>query len=120
MPVEQSRDDASWDPESAMAQLYVAFGQGAVSVHVAPAVLSKARAEYLDMVKKNSGRWDAIAGPMREYARALGRIAAHLAVGDGLDVILVKHYDAASKALIDNSHLTVCGPCPGCIDPHRR
>jgi hypothetical protein len=102
------------DIDVLVTQLLIAFGQGTGSLYIHPDVISQARRTYRPIVADALASWSATAIQAHEYARALGRIAGHLAVGEGLDIVLIKHVDAAAAMLRANSGTTACANCPFC------
>jgi hypothetical protein len=68
-------------------QIFIAFGQGAGVMRVADAAIRYATNTYWDVIEKNMVVWRDNPFRVREYARTLGHLAAHIAVGRGKTII---------------------------------
>lgn len=99
--------------EARLSQLFVAFGQGAGPVFLTVEAAQAARAQYKPLVTARLGEWDSQALMLFEYARALGRTAAHFAAHEGSPEIDAGHYQQASALLADRSRSAQVA-CPFC------
>lgn len=94
--------------ETVVAQLYIAFGQGAGSLYVSPEAIAAGRRQYEQLVAKNLEKWPQASLKALEYARAIGRVAAHLAVSEGWNTIQGDHYTSAAEMVRKNCHVEFC------------
>jgi hypothetical protein len=104
--------------ETVLAQFYVAFGQGAGSLFVDPDAIVAGRTEFEANIWPKIRSWEAAALPALEYIRSVGRISAHLAIGEGRNVISAGHFRDALRMFAE----TACPPfgmCP-CLDRVRK
>jgi hypothetical protein len=85
----------SYESEDLLALLFMAFGQGAGSMYATPGAVRIGRQEYARAIQPKA--WDQHAPYALEYARALGRVAAHLALQDGATAIDEPHFRSASE-----------------------
>ena len=111
-PVRKPRGgDGKPDLETVLAQFYIAFGQGAGSLFVAPDCIAAGRAEVEKNIWPRIKQWDAVALSALEYARSVGRVSAHLAVADGMNVIHALHYEKALNIVAQNpfNPFSFCG-----------
>ena len=101
---------ASYEHEDILAQVFMAFGQGAGTMHATPAAVRAGRLKYGPTLKVQN--WDADAPQVLEFARALGRVAANLAAQEGSTAIDEQHFRRASELVIGHQ----IGPwsCPYC------
>jgi hypothetical protein len=116
MPSPFAADAGTPNPDVLITQLLIAFGQGAGGLHVHPAVITEAGKEFRALVMKALDNWPTIAIRALEYARALGRVAGHLAVGEGYDIVLLRHTVKAIAMLRRNKDENVCATCPVCFE----
>jgi len=100
--------------EQILAQVFIAFGQGAGTMTVAHDAIDAARQEYADGIAASAPRWNEIALPTLEYARAIGRVAAYLAVKDGRNVISKGDWIEAAKQVAQHPDKTYRF-CPICM-----
>ncbi len=70
-----------------LAQLIVAFGQGAGTLFVSEAAAGTALAHFIPVVPKLVAQWDEVGHQVLEYARTIGRTTGHLAAGRGCGTI---------------------------------
>jgi len=97
-----------------LVQIYGAFAQGAGHLHVDDEVILRARADYVPLITRDLEHWP-VEGPRTLAAtRAMGQLAAHLAMEHGEVTIRLKHYRSAQKAI----H-RMRGICPF-VRPHIR
>ena len=82
-----------------LTQLFIAFGQGAGTMPVAAQVIAAATEDYLAAIHENVAGWRSIELQALESARGLGRLAAHLALQDGRDVVMTEHYQGARNGI---------------------
>ncbi|MBE3134442.1 MAG: hypothetical protein IMZ55_13290, partial [Acidobacteria bacterium] len=68
-------------------QIFVAFGQGAGVMRIADAAIVYATQTYWAVVQANMTVWEEDAPHVREYARTLGHLAAHIALQKGRTII---------------------------------
>jgi hypothetical protein len=100
--------------EDMVAQSVMALGQGAGTMLATPAALRLAQNAYARMLKGDN--WHLDAPVVLEFARAVGRVAAHLAVHSGGTVI---DRDDMGKAieLVRGRQMWPCF-CPYCPPVH--
>jgi hypothetical protein len=91
-------------------QLAAGFGQGAGLLMATEDALLRALDAYRDSVERRSGEWDAFALEAIEYARMLGSLAAHHALGDGRIVINPDDVDFALGG-VQKNRARPLGPC---------
>jgi hypothetical protein len=102
-----------------LAQIFIAFGQGAGTMIVSREAIRAGTRDYVRLVGAHLDRWDEIEFQTIEYARGLGRVAAHLAVGEAQHVILERHYRAASERFGATAP-SAAYDCPWCVAPMRK
>jgi hypothetical protein len=95
--------------------VHMAFGQGTVTMFATPSAARLARAAYKTILKAEE--WDQNALAVLEFARAVGRVSAHLANHQGATVIGTKHLKEAFR-LVRHGQMrpVMCPFCPS-IDP---
>lgn len=93
-------------------QLLIAFGQGAGAIYVSPDVITASASEYLPRIRTHLDGWDRDALRAIEFARAVGRLSAHLAMHDGTPTIGPDHFERALRETL--SKPSVMQPCPFC------
>ncbi len=98
-----------------LAQIFIAFGQGAGTMTVSREAIRAATRTYTSLVQANVTKWRDIELQTLEYARSLGRVAAHLALRDGSQVVRDEHYREASErfAAAATELEYDCPFCPG-------
>ncbi len=110
--------EASWlDPDvhQILSQMLMAFAQGAGTLMASREMIAAATADYAERVAREKGRWDAIALQTLEFARGLGRVAAHHAVRDGRNLITEHDYRRASEQMGQPKlRMAVYQDCPFC------
>jgi hypothetical protein len=102
--VETKGGDGGWDSETIMAQIYIAFGQGAGSLYVSRGAIAAGRRQYQKLVAEYSQNWSEVGQNALEYTRSVGRAAAHLAVGEGRNTISADNYAKAAALVRTVSH----------------
>jgi hypothetical protein len=108
--------ERGWTPaEDILAQMHVAFGQGAGALGVMTEATAALQERYRVIVGADLvGRWEEAGGQLLERVRAVGRLAAHRASEAG--------HDRISRAVFLGATLTVeaasdCPHCPGRWSP---
>ena len=80
-------------------QICCAFAQGAGHLHVENDAILQAREDYAGPLERGLERWE-VEGPRAlEAARAMGALAAHQALHDGVVTITRAHYQAARTTI---------------------
>jgi hypothetical protein len=103
-------DSPSFTQDDILAQVYMAFGQGTATMLATPAALRAGRTEYVKTFEPEN--WLTDAPVALEYARALGRVAAHLAVQKGATAIDEEHFMRAAE-MVRGNQVWPCF-CPYC------
>ena len=101
-------DAAAWH---ILGELLAAFGQGAGSLLVTGEAVEGAAAIYLDAIKERQATWAEIELSTVAFARSLGQLAAHYALGDRRDYVTGADLNQAITTIRPRM------PCPMCIDP---
>ncbi len=102
-----------------LTQMFVAFGQGAGTLPVSREVIRAGTREYAALVRANLDRWPTIEHQTLEYARGLGRVAAHLALHDAAHSVGEEHYrDAVERFAATASAVEY--ECPFCLAAARK
>jgi hypothetical protein len=82
-----------------LAQIFGAFAQGADGLYIDPEVIITARRDYTGPIERDKGRW-AEEGPRTLLlTRAMGKLAAQLAMADGTVTVQAKHYRHARRVV---------------------
>jgi hypothetical protein len=102
-----------------LVQLLVAFGQGAGTLHVSGEVVAAATDYYSPRLRKDLARWEEYELRALEFARGLGRLAAHVALHEGSDRILLKHYEEARGRFTPYWECPYCLTAPGNLTTRR-
>jgi hypothetical protein len=100
------------DPEVILLQILGAIAQGAATIRVGYSAAGAIRLRYLPLIQANVGRWEEDRLLVLEWARALGRQSAAMAVGRAAYEMEGEDVETASERL-----LLVRGPdgrCPFC------
>ena len=103
--------------EQILAQLFIAFGQGAGTMIVSLEAIEAATREYKPAIEKSAHKWNEIVLATLEYARAVGRIAAFQAIQGGRNVISEGDWRAAADQVYEQAN-KVKTPylfCPICM-----
>ncbi|OLC76698.1 MAG: hypothetical protein AUH72_18460 [Acidobacteria bacterium 13_1_40CM_4_65_8] len=100
--------------EQILAQLFIAFGQGAGTMTVSHEAIAAARNLYINRIPEFENKWDEIALQSLEYARAIGRVAALRAVQHGRNVISKDDWIEAAKQVAQHPDKTYRF-CPICM-----
>lgn len=107
-------DYPSFNQDDMLAQVFMAFGQGAGTMLATPAALRAGRAAYGKLFAPDT--WEQHAPLTLEFARAIGRLAAHNALQQGASAI----GEDDMKAAIQKIHEKQLWPafCPYCPPIH--
>jgi len=104
----------AYTQEGIMAQIWIAFGQGAGAIRVSHDAALELYRWYYEAITPEivHERWKTDAVQVLDRMRAIGRHAAFLAAGDGSTVIKPQYvYEAASKVQAQ-SQTPLCPPEP--------
>jgi hypothetical protein len=93
-------------------QLLAAFAQGAGTLHIAAETITSMVDEYWPAIRRQSDFESTLLEAL-EFARGLGRIAAHRALDDGSVVVRVEDLHEAARVLPHNPR--PLGRCPFCL-----
>lgn len=103
----------SWTTFRMLAQIFVAFGQGAGQLPVSDDAVQAATADYAEKIDAG-GDWGQTGPIVLGIARVMGQAAAAHALREGRPVITARDYTAA-RALIHEGHgyaRMLLGGCP--------
>ncbi len=96
------------DVDDVLGQVLIAFGQGTGAMRVPRKTVTAIRARYLAMADKALPRWEEDAVQALERVRAVGRLAAHLAVVRGDTRILAADFFRAAETVERDSGTPIC------------
>jgi hypothetical protein len=71
------------DQDLAIAACFIAFGRGAGNIEVSPDAVRELVRVYRPLIEHHAEDWETQSRQVLDYAEALGRLAAHIAVGEG-------------------------------------
>lgn len=103
----------SWTTFRILAQIFVAFGQGAGQLTVSDDAVRAAVADYAVKIE-GARNWDGAAPRVLGIARVMGQLAAEHAAREGRAIITAPDY-AAARAVIhgmSGEAPTLMGGCP--------
>jgi len=97
-----------------MAQILVAFGQGAGAIRVSQEAALELRRWYYGAITQDviDGQWETEAVQVLERIRAIGSLAALKATSTGSTAISTEEVYASAKAVQETSSTPLCPPVP--------
>jgi hypothetical protein len=110
-----SKEDTSYTQLGIMAQIWVAFGQGAGMTRVSQKSVMALHGRYFDHIEKSGIQdvWGEHAMQVLERLRAIGRVAAHKAMERGDTTISEEDVNTAMDAVERESDTDFCPPKAG-------
>jgi hypothetical protein len=107
-----SKEDTSYSQQGIMAQIWVAFGQGAGMTRASQKAVMALHARYFDHISSSGIKdvWGEHAVQVLERLRAIGRVAAHKAMERGDTAISEADVAAAITAVEQESDTSWCPP----------
>jgi histone H3/H4 len=104
----------AYTQEGIMAQVWIAFGQGAGAIRVSHDAAMELRRWYFDAITPEviNERWQTDAVQALDRIRAIGRLAALTAAGAGSTVIKPEDIYASAKKVQAVSCTPLCPPDP--------
>ena len=91
--------DLSDDGFVILSQIFCAFGQGADGLTIDGSAILEARRDYTAPIEGNKGQWSTMAPLVLSLSRAMGKMAAQMALGEGKITIDASHYRSARGAI---------------------
>jgi hypothetical protein len=82
-----------------LARIFGAFAQGVDGLYIDPEVILAARKDYSGPIERDKERWSTNEAGTLLLTRAMGKLAAHIAMADGKVSVQVEHYRAARRAV---------------------
>jgi hypothetical protein len=104
----------AYTQEGIMAQIWIAFGQGAGSIRVSQDAAMELRRWYFDAITPDivQQEWGTSAVQVLERIRAIGSLAAMKATSGGATAISPLHVYQSASAVQDTSATPLCPPDP--------
>lgn len=96
-----------------LGQAFVAIGQGSAGVMLTRDAVREVRKRYVPVLRENAAEWDGHAVAAFEFARGLGRLAAHRALAAHRNEIRATDIRYAAGR-VSRASLTIEKPCPFC------
>jgi hypothetical protein len=90
-----SHTELSDDGFVILSQIFCAFAQGADGLSIDGSAYLAARNDYSGPVERDKGKWHTDGPQVLAVSRAMGRLAAHIALAEGGITILATHYQSA-------------------------
>jgi hypothetical protein len=82
-----------------LAQIFGAFAQGADGLYVDPEVILTARRDYSGPIERDKELWPTEGPRTLLLTRAMGKLAAHMAMAEGKVTVQPRHYRDARRAV---------------------
>jgi len=110
-----SKEDTSYTQQGIMAQIWVAFGQGAGMTRASQKAVMALHGRYFDHIASSGIRdvWGEHAVQVLERLRAIGRVAAYKAMERGDTTISEADVNAAMESVERESDTEFCPPKTG-------
>lgn len=104
----------AYTQDGIMAQIWIAFGQGAGAIRVSQEAAMELHRWYYDAITPEiiNERWKTDAVQALDRARAIGRLAAMKAAGAGSTVIKPQDIYESASTVQDTSGTPLCPPEP--------
>ncbi len=105
----------SYSQEGIMAQIWIAFGQGAGAIRVSQEAALELRRWYYEAITPQvvDQRWETEAVQVLERIRAIGSLAALKATSSGATVITPTEVYESASTVQATSFTDLCPPLPG-------
>jgi len=82
-----------------LAQIFCAFGQGADGLSIDGSAILAARHDYTGPIERDKEKWPTNAALVLSLSRAMGKLAAQMAMSEGKITIDATHYRSARAAI---------------------
>ena len=104
----------AYTQEGIMAQIWVAFGQGAGAIRVSQGAAMELHRWYFEAITEQvvDERWETDAVQVLDRIRAIGSLAALKATSTGATAISPHHVYESASAVQDSSGTPLCPPEP--------
>lgn len=104
----------TYTQEGIMAQIWIAFGQGAGSIRVSQAAAMELRRWYFDAITPSvvQQEWETAAVQVLDRIRAVGSLSALKATSGGATTISPAHVHQSASAVQEASVTPLCPPVP--------
>jgi hypothetical protein len=99
-------------PETALAQVLVAFGHGIGGLHISHGAAKAGLDRFRPVIEKSIGEWDSNLPSLLAYATTIGRVTAHQTLARGTTTVTARDVLEALKRIEDQRKVVGFAGCP--------